>query len=414
MTQTPETAKMRRKTAKRSGRGTVLFVGLALVAAAILAVAALVGGPREEHPEDAPQAVASAVELAVPGAVPEGVLSAATAAAPAAAPPQASSADALALTPKERPAGAPRVAATSPSDEAAGEASGVPEESVGQVEAEGVALAAMAPAAGPGAGAVRAAPVDANPSLPWRAYAGAVPAAAKDRPAIALVIDDLGHNATDVARAIALDPAVTLAFLPYTGDVERSAWLARRAGREVLVHLPMEPESGDSDPGPHAMKTAMGHDEMLRTLYWNLARFDQYVGVNNHMGSKFSEDRAGMEIVLEEIKRRGLLYLDSVTTPSSAAPALAAALGVPFAGRDVFLDNELDAGSIDKQLATLEEIARRKGYAIAIAHPHPETFKALEAWLPTLEAKGFALVPVSAIVLKNAEKIRALASAAKP
>ncbi len=257
-------------------------------------------------------------------------------------------------------------------------------------------------------------PIDDDPRLPWRAFAAAVPDT-QDRPLIAIVIDDLGHSPASVQRAVALDRAVTLAFLPYMEGVERNVWLARRAGHEVLVHLPMEP-LGDEDPGPQALATALDRDELLRRLYWSLSRFDQFVGINNHMGSKFSADPEAMRLVLDELKRRGLLYLDSATTPASVAPALAAEIGVPFARRDLFLDNDLETGAIGARLAELEQVARRQGQAVAIAHPHRESLEALEAWLPTLAGQGLALVPLSEIVRRNGKgaSTAAAAPAAEP
>lgn len=105
-----------------------------------------------------------------------------------------------------------------------------------------------------------------------------------------------------------------------------------------------------------------------------------------------------MTIVMDELKKRGLLFLDSVTTGSSQGAVLAQQEGLPWAGRDVFLDNEIDEAAIQAQLMKVERIARKKGLVIAIGHPHGATYRALKAWIPTLEAKGFVLVPVSSVV----------------
>src|SRR3546814_100979 len=164
-----------------------------------------------------------------------------------------------------------------------------------------------------------------------------------------------------------------------------------------MVHFPMEPSVASADPGPNALLRSLDPAEIERRLQWGLVRFDGYVGVNNHMGSAFTEDAKGMGIVLRELEHRGLMFLDSRTTPRTAAPGIARSLGMPFVQRDVFLDNEQSVPAIAAQLAELEAKARVNGAAIGIGHSHPTTVAALRAWLPGLAARGFTLVPVSAI-----------------
>jgi hypothetical protein len=138
--------------------------------------------------------------------------------------------------------------------------------------------------------------------------------------------------------------------------------------------------------------------EIGRRLDWALNRFSGYVGINNHMGSRFTADEKGMAEVMGRLKSRGLLFLDSRTTSRTMGPALAHRLGVPLAERSVFLDNVETADSVRGQLTELEAIARRDGFAVAIGHPKEATLSALASWLETLENKGLVLVPVSAIV----------------
>jgi polysaccharide deacetylase 2 family uncharacterized protein YibQ len=139
-------------------------------------------------------------------------------------------------------------------------------------------------------------------------------------------------------------------------------------------------------------------DELRRRVVADLARFDGYVGVNNHMGSKFTENAAGMQIVMEELHKRGLLFIDSMTTGKSVGLAAARQLGVPAASRDIFIDDADDDGQIASQLARAEAQARRSGVAIAIGHPRDRTIAALSQWLPTLADKGITLVPVTQVV----------------
>jgi hypothetical protein len=220
------------------------------------------------------------------------------------------------------------------------------------------------------------------------------------RPRIAIVLDDLGPGRAAARRAIALPDPLTLAFLPYAEGLEALTAEARAAGHELLVHLPMEPiDLAHNNPGPNALMTALDAAEIERRLDWALARFEGYVGLNNHMGSAFSTHAAGLAVVMEQLHQRGLLFLDSRTVGGSLAEAMALGAGVPALGRDVFLDNDADnPAAVWAQLRLVERIARERGQAVAIGHPHPATLEALAAWLPELEAAGFALVPVSALV----------------
>jgi len=243
------------------------------------------------------------------------------------------------------------------------------------------------------------------PSLPkpeavepaWRRFAVAVPAV-QGRARVAIVIDDLGVDRRRTERTIALKGPLTLSFLAYADDLPHLTEAARRAGHELLVHVPMEPMSRSEDMGPNGLAVGLGRDELLRRLRWDLGRFEGYVGINNHMGSRFTSDARSMASVMEELKARGLLFIDSRTIASTVAGELAQRLGVPNASRDVFLDNERDATAVGERLAVLEATARRHGSAIAIGHPHDGTLAELTIWLDTLAGKGLALVPVSAIV----------------
>jgi polysaccharide deacetylase 2 family uncharacterized protein YibQ len=191
-----------------------------------------------------------------------------------------------------------------------------------------------------------------------------------------------------------------LAFLPYAGDIKRQISAARTAGHELLVHVSMEPVSQIENPGPNVLTADLGNDELLRRLRWALDRFDGYVGINNHMGSRFTSFEAGMEVVMKELKARGLLFLDSRTTIGSQGTTLARRLGVPHARRHIFIDGTLDAETVRARLAEAEAAATLAGYVVAIGHPHEVTLDALAQWLPEVTKRGFQLVPISAIVRK--------------
>ncbi len=241
-----------------------------------------------------------------------------------------------------------------------------------------------------------AAPTHIEPP-PWLRYAVAAPPA-QGRPRVAIVVDDLGVDRRRTERTIALKGPLTLSFLAYAEDLPHLTQMARRAGHELLVHVPMEPMSRSEDMGPNGLAVGLSKHELLNRLRWDLGRFEGYVGINNHMGSRFTSDAAGMTLVMQELKERGLLFLDSRTIASTTGTALAERLGVPNAARDVFLDNEVNANGITERLAVVEATARRNGTAIAIGHPHDATLEQLTIWLDSFARKGLVLVPVSAIV----------------
>lgn len=230
----------------------------------------------------------------------------------------------------------------------------------------------------------------------WIRYAA--PATATDRPRIAVVIDDLGVDRAATARAIALPPAVTLSFAAYADDLADQTASARGAGHELLLHLPMEPISATAAMGAYGLGRNMPHDELVRRLRWDMARFDTYVGVDNHMGTAFAEDTPAMQVVMGELKRHGLLYLDARAVPTAPVAVAARDFGVPYAARDIFLDGEQAAIAVDARLAQLVKLARERGSAIAVGHAHDATLAALRRWLPTLSHQGVVLVPLTAVV----------------
>lgn len=218
------------------------------------------------------------------------------------------------------------------------------------------------------------------------------------RPMIAIVIDDVGLDQPRSRRAIALPGPLTIAMLPYGYHLPEHGAAARRNGHELLVHMPMEPLDVEANPGPNALLTHLGEAELRRRIAWDLEQFTGYVGLNNHMGSRFTANPDGMRIVLEEARARGLMFLDSVTNRKTQGYRLAARIGLPYAVRDIFLDHDVALPSIRLQLEKVEKTALRQGHAIAIGHPHDATVTALREWLPTLRDKGFQLVPITAIV----------------
>jgi polysaccharide deacetylase 2 family uncharacterized protein YibQ len=251
----------------------------------------------------------------------------------------------------------------------------------------------------PPADEAAAPPAAEAPAPPaWRRYAAAVPEGAADKPKLAIVLDDLGPDRTAAERAIALPAPMTLAFLTYADGLPALTRRARAAGHELLAHVPMQPSGPGADPGPKALSPDLPQGELTARLAWGLARVAGAVGINNHMGSGFTQDRVGMRRMLGELRRRGLLFLDSRTIAATVGAELAAELGVPAAERDVFLDNDRDPRAIRRQLDKAAALARAQGAAIAIGHPYDSTLRVLAARLPRLAGEGIALVPVSALV----------------
>ena len=237
----------------------------------------------------------------------------------------------------------------------------------------------------------------------WLKFALAAPSP-DGRTRIALVIDDLGIDKKRTAQVIAFAGPLTLSFLTYATGLKGQTAAARRAGHELLLHFSMEPSGKGIDAGPNALIGGQDLEDIRRRLRWGFARFDAYVGLNNHMGSKFTGDAAGMAVVMEELKKRGLLFLDSRTTNKSIGGALALHMKVPLAERNIFLDNENDLAAVKARLAETERLARRTGTAVAIGHPRAATIKALAEWLPRARARGFVLVPLTNLVRYGAAR----------
>jgi len=234
----------------------------------------------------------------------------------------------------------------------------------------------------------------------WRRNAVAV-LDPQTRPMIAIVIDDLGLDRRNADRVVQLPGPLTLSFMTYANDLPAQTRAAHAAGHELLVHVPMEPLDGRLNAGVNVLRPDLSAEDLARRIDWALSRFDGYVGINNHMGSRFTADPIGMAELFAELHRRGLLFLDSRTTAATVGDVMAVRYDVPFATRNVFLDNEVSAEAVWAQLTKTEADARRTGFAIAIGHPHDGTIEALAQWLPTLSQRGFALVPISRIVERN-------------
>ncbi len=218
-------------------------------------------------------------------------------------------------------------------------------------------------------------------------------------PLIAIIIDDLGNQRAKGERVIALPGPVACAVIPHTAYGTYLAEKAYAAGKEVLLHLPMQPIEMGRIAGPDQIRLDTDRSNLRRILNADLDDVPHTVGVNNHMGSLITRHPGHMEWLMDELKTRGdLFFIDSYTTASSVAHEMAIEKGVPTARRTVFLDTVISAANVASEFERLKQEARKRGYAIAIGHPYTVTLDYLEKALPLLAEQGFQLVPVSRIV----------------
>jgi len=222
---------------------------------------------------------------------------------------------------------------------------------------------------------------------------------ARRKPRVAIIMDDLGRDLETARALIAIDLPITFAILPGEANASRVADIAKRGGREIMIHIPMEPQSYPAtNPGADALLVAQSPEEIRRRFQGFRAQLPDAIGGNNHMGSRFTENREKMAVVLAEMKEAGLFFVDSRTSGNSVAFAEARRVGIPAAGRDIFLDNEQDVEKIVREIRKLAILADRRGQAVGICHPHPETLEALRRELPYLKAQHIEVVPVAELL----------------
>jgi polysaccharide deacetylase 2 family uncharacterized protein YibQ len=216
---------------------------------------------------------------------------------------------------------------------------------------------------------------------------------------VALVIDDLGRSVDDLQLLAALGVPVTYAVLPFETETPEVVAELRRRHAEILLHLPMEPKN-HGNPGPGALLERMTDDELRQKTIAALRAVPGAVGMNNHMGSLLSSEEGPMNTVLGVIGERGLFFLDSRTSAGSVGYKVATELGIPAAERQIFLDDDPGPEAIRAQFERLLDLARSRGAAIAIGHPHPATLAVLVSEVPKAKAAGYDFVPVSYLLTR--------------
>ena len=217
---------------------------------------------------------------------------------------------------------------------------------------------------------------------------------------IAIIIDDLGNQLGAGRRTISLDAPVACAVMPHTSYGNLLAREAHAAGKEVMLHMPMQPMQMDRIAGPGEISLENGVQQVRHILERNLMTVPHAVGINNHMGSLITRHPGHMRWLMQAMRERGdLFFVDSMTTSSSVAYAMAIEGGVPAARRHVFLDDDPSPAAVAAQFARLLEQAKQRGYAIGIGHPYPATLDVLETGFAAVQADtAFRVVPVSRIV----------------
>ena len=219
---------------------------------------------------------------------------------------------------------------------------------------------------------------------------------------VAIIVDDIGASLSAVRELLSLDIPLTFSILPNLAHSKGAADLIAKHQREIMLHMPMEPvDYPRYDPGKEALYVKMTNDEIRQETARLLNAVPERRGVNNHMGSRFTQDRRGIALVLDEIKKADLYFVDSVTSGKTVAYDEAVKRGIPALRRDVFLDHVNEPQAVSRQIEQLIRMARKQGRAIAICHPRDNTIKALRKGVKRFQAEGIDVVPVSALMKKS-------------
>ncbi len=217
---------------------------------------------------------------------------------------------------------------------------------------------------------------------------------------IAIIIDDMGIDKFRTRQIINLNPNITVSFLPYSPDLDKYVEMAHNNGNEIMAHIPMQPKNKKLNPGPDFLNVNMEQEQIENFLNNQLAKIKYASGMNNHMGSEFTENKDKMGYVMNYLTKTSLFFVDSLTSGKSKGEELAKEYNIPYLIRDIFIDHTVGKVSALKQLEKAEKTAKKRGYAIAIGHPKDATIEALKDWIPTLPGKNIILVPASRLIEK--------------
>ena len=223
--------------------------------------------------------------------------------------------------------------------------------------------------------------------------AGIAQAAPANKAYMSIIIDDLGQSPERDSRTLALPGPVTMAIMPDTPHATDFARQAHKAGKTVILHMPMDPATG-----PYAWHPDIAIEELARRLDAALVKVPYAAGINNHMGSRMTAQREPMAWLMGELQRRQLFFVDSRTSADTVAAAEAQAHDVAHVSRDVFLDDVRTPEAIDAQLQQGIALARKQGSAVLIGHPYPQTLAVLERQIPRLKQLGIELITLQQMI----------------
>jgi uncharacterized protein len=218
---------------------------------------------------------------------------------------------------------------------------------------------------------------------------------------ISIIIDDIGYRHQDDLMSLTLPGPVAYAILPHAPHTGKMAQLAALRKKEILLHQPMQAMEKNEYLGPGALTLNMTREEFLQTLNINMSKVPNLIGINNHMGSLLTRHPGHMQWLMETIRANGQFYVDSLTSDDSVASRLAKENKIPYLTRDVFLDNKLDKKYIRGQFMELIRVAKRKGSALGIGHPHPATTAVLSEVLKDVEKYGVKFVNLKSLIKKR-------------
>jgi uncharacterized protein len=238
------------------------------------------------------------------------------------------------------------------------------------------------------------------------------PAVPREAGRIVLILDDVGYDPAATERAAALPATINFAVIPGTPHAKRSAEFLAARGFEILCHLPMEPLGYPKvSPGSGAILLSLSDEEIRRRTTAMFRQVPHAIGVNNHMGSAATADARVMKNVLEAVRDEGVFFIDSRTSGRSVGHRMAVELGIPSAGRDVFLDDDASVEAIRAQVRRLAQLASASdGVTVAIGHLYPSTLQVLSEEIPKLRAAGYSFLPVSAGVASTPARPPAIAA----
>jgi polysaccharide deacetylase 2 family uncharacterized protein YibQ len=226
--------------------------------------------------------------------------------------------------------------------------------------------------------------------------AGATQAAPASKAYMTIIIDDLGQSSERDSRTLALPGPVTMAIMPDTPHATAFARQAHKAGKTVILHMPMDPATG-----PYAWHPGIPIEQLAQRLDAALAKVPYAVGINNHMGSRMTAQREPMAWLMGELQRRHLIFVDSRTSAATVAAAEAQAQELAHVSRDVFLDDVRTTEAISGQLQQGIALARKQGSAVLIGHPYPQTLDVLAREIPRLKSQGIRLVNLQQMIAER-------------